>query len=128
MVLIGQPRPWLKSSSADELEGPPHGGVAAARSEQLVVRADLDDPPVVEHDDPVGGRAVCSRCAMTIVVRPCETACIAAVTRASVARSRFEVASSSSSIAGSTSSARASAISWRWPADSDRPRSASSCR
>ena len=51
---------------------------------------------------------------------------MAAATRASVARSRFEVASSSSRIAGSTSSARARAISWRWPADSERPRSETS--
>ena len=48
---------------------------------------------------------------------------MARCTLASVARSRFEVASSSSRIAGSTSRARARAMSWRWPDDSDRPRS-----
>ncbi|GIU86034.1 MAG: hypothetical protein KatS3mg009_0549 [Acidimicrobiia bacterium] len=73
-------------------------------------------------------RAVCSRCAISTVVRPRAATPIARCTRASVARSRFEVASSSSRIAGSTRWARASAMSCRCPDDSDRPRSLTGCR
>ena len=73
-------------------------------------------------------RAVCRRCAMRIVVRPCAATPIAACTLASVCRSRFDVASSSNRIAGSTRCARASAMSWRCPDDNDRPRSLTHCR
>ncbi len=68
-------------------------------------------------------RAVGSRWATTTVVRPAATACMARCTWASLARSSWEVASSSSRMAGSTRRARARAMSWRWPDDSDRPRS-----
>ena len=65
---------------------------------------------------------------MSRVVRSRDTSPIARWTRASVLRSRFAVASSSSRIAGSTSSARARQISWRCPAESERPRSVTGWR
>ena len=49
-------------------------GVAAARGQQLVVGAVLDDPAVVEHDDAVGaGGRSGSRWATSSVVRPWPT-------------------------------------------------------
>ena len=65
---------------------------------------------------------------MSSVVRPSLTRPMARTTWASVARSRLAVASSRMRIAGSTSWARARAMSWRWPADSDRPRSTTGWR
>ena len=73
-------------------------------------------------------RAVCNRWAINNVVRPFEARFIARCTTASVARSRLDVASSRIRMLGSISCARARHNSWRWPADSERPVSATGVR
>ena len=60
---------------------------------------------------------------MTNVVRPAIASSSASLMRCSVEASTEEVASSRISTRGSASSARAIAIRWRWPPESDRPRS-----
>ena len=95
--------------------------------EQLVVRALLDDPAVLEHDDaPARAWIVDSRWAITIAVRPASSRRRPSSIRLSVWMSTFEVASSSTRIRGSAISARAKAMSWRWPAESCAPRSPTS--
>ena len=44
--------------------------VGAAFGQQLVVRADLDDPPRLDEEHLLARRTVERRCAMIIVVRP----------------------------------------------------------
>ncbi len=112
------------SGGADQLEGAPHRGVPTVPGRP----ARRASPP--RGPAPGRGRRSGRRCGRSggggrsgssYAGRP--RAAIAAETRASVARSRLAVASSRSSTAGSTSSARASAMSWRWPEESEPPRS-----
>ena len=92
------------------------------------VGAHLGDAAMVQHHDAVGagGGGEPVRHA-TMVASAAVSSLIARFTAASAARSSAAVASSSSKMAGSASWARASAMSWRWPADRLRPRSATSC-
>jgi hypothetical protein len=69
---------------------------------------------------------VASRCAMTIVVRPCISRSSADCTSVSLSASSAEVASSSSRIGASRRMARAMAMRWRWPPESVTPRSPTS--
>ena len=71
-------------------------------------------------------RIVESRCAITIAVRPASSRSSPVSIARSVRTSTFEVASSRIRIRGSASSARANAISCRWPAESETPRSPTS--
>ena len=70
-------------------------------------------------------RAVLSRCAMMIMVRPGRSSSIWRHTRASVARSSELVGSSRMTMGASRSRARASASRWRWPPESVQPSSPS---
>ena len=102
-------------------------GVEPAARDQLVVRALLDDLPVLEHDDQVG--AADRREAVGDDERgaPGEQQRRAPRSiRRSVPMSTDEVASSRIRMRGSASSARANATSWRWPSERRVPRSCSS--
>src|SRR5215208_6884313 len=69
-------------------------GVEAAALEQLAVGALGDEPAAVEHHDPVGGRTVERRWAMTTDVRPANSGARAAWMSCSDMLSRSDVASS----------------------------------
>ena len=66
---------------------------------------------------------VAARWAMTMVVRPCITVASAALISCSLVGSTELVASSRISTLGSARMARARAMRWRWPPDSEKPRS-----
>ena len=94
---------------------------------QLVVRALLDDPAVLEHDDQVGvaDRREPVRDDERRAARE-QLAQRALDALRSVPMSTADVASSRMRIRGSASSARANATSWRWPSERRVPRSPSS--
>ena len=66
---------------------------------------------------------VAGRWAITIVVRPRITSASASRISCSLVGSTDEVASSRISTRGSARMARAMAMRWRWPPDSEKPRS-----
>ena len=101
-------------------------GVAAAEGDQLVVGAELDEPGVVDHRDPVGAahrrQAVGDDDHRAALHQPLERL----LDHGLGAGVEVAVASSSTSTAGSTSAARASDTSCFSPADSREPRSRTS--
>ena len=85
------------------------GSCRGRGGDQLLVRALLDDPAVLEHDDQVGVAIVESRCAITNAVRLTSSFRSACSIRRSVPMSTDEVASSRMRIRGSARRARAKA-------------------
>ena len=109
---------------ASAVHGGEHISVALVGGEQLAVRA--RSPPRGPSSSSTTMSAiaiVAGRWAITIVVRPCITVCIAARISCSFDGSTALVASSSTRIRGSATIALAIAIRWRWPPDSEYPRS-----
>jgi len=76
----------------------PHAGIKPVLREQHLVRAALDDHAVIEHENFVAPTMVESRCAMTSVVRFCDTRSSSSWISVSVWLSSAEVASSSKRI------------------------------
>ena len=89
-------------------------------------RALLDDPSVLEHDDPVGVTDGRQAVRDDDVVRPRAALISACWTSCSDTESRCEVASSSTRMPGLRTIARAIAMRWRWPPETIAPRSPTS--
>ena len=103
-------------------------GAATARIhavvlEQLRMGALLDDPALVDDDQPVEPRDRASRCAMAITVLPRISVSSCSWIAASISESSADVASSRTRIGASLSITRASATRWRCPPESLTPRS-----
>ena len=101
----------------DLVEAPIEGAAGG----QLVVRAHVEDPPVLHDHDPVGQREGPSRWVMITAVRSRMNCSSTFWISCSLSRSTWLVASSRMRMAGSRRIARARAIRCRWPPESRPP-------